>query len=386
MSHDFDIAIIGAGIAGASTAWALLEAAPTLRVALIEMEDRPGYHTTGRSAAVWVESYGGPGIVPLSRASRDFFGAPPDGFGPLLEHRPDLFIEGPDDPGGLDRLAAELDSGKVAYQWLDAAQMAALPTGPMLRPEWRQRGLVEPDCHDIDVAGLHQGFLRGCGGARPTLITNAEVTGLERTAGRWTITARAGRFTAATIVNAAGAWADGLAVLAGALPRGLMPLRRTMAVLRIDPPPPRDMMVVMDAAGHFYFKPDAERLWLSPHDEIPDVPHDVRPDEMDLAIVIDRFEQATTVQVKRLESSWAGLRTFAPDRLPVFGFDGAVDGLFWCAGQGGFGIQTAPAAGRLCAALLLGGTPPLDPAPYAATRAGIRTNPWPTSGQNIQDD
>ncbi len=369
MSTDFDIAIIGAGIGGASTAWALLEAAPHLRIALIEMEDRPGYHTTGRSAAVWIESYGGPGIVPLSKASREFFGAPPEGFGPLLDHRPDLFIEGPEDAGALDRLAAELDVGGVDYYWLDAGQMADLPTGPMLRPDWRKRGLVEPDCHDIEVAGLHQGFLRGSNGAKPTLICNAEVTALDRSNGVWRIATKAGDVTAPIIVNAAGAWADGLATMAGAQSRGLTPLRRTMAVLGIDPPPPADMMVVMDAAGHFYFKPDGSRLWLSPHDEIPDVPHDVRPDEMDLAVVIDRFEQATTVRVKRLESSWAGLRTFARDRLPLFGFDGAVDGLFWCAGQGGFGIQTAPAAGRLCAAMLLGNTPALDPAPYAATRA-----------------
>ncbi|WP_156256574.1 NAD(P)/FAD-dependent oxidoreductase [Sandarakinorhabdus oryzae] len=372
---DFDIAIIGAGIAGASTAWALLEAAPTLRVALIEMEEQPGYHTTGRSAAMFIESYGGPGVVPLSKASRGFFGAPPAGFQPLLTHRPSLTIEGPADPGGLARVAAEHDASGVPYQALDAAALAATPAGPLLKPEWSQRALMEPDCHDIDVAALHQGFLRGVGGARPTVLTNAEVTGLDRQGGIWRIATRAGELTAPLLVNAAGAWADGVAALAGAAPLGLMPLRRTMAVLRIDPPPPADMPTVMSSDGRFYFKPDGDRLWLSPHDEIPDVPHDVRPDEMDLAIVIDRFEQATNVQVKRLESSWAGLRTFAPDRLPVFGFDGAVDGLFWCAGQGGFGIQTAPAAGRLCAALLLGGTPPLDPAPYAATRAGIGTNP-----------
>ncbi|MBU6164953.1 MAG: FAD-binding oxidoreductase [Alphaproteobacteria bacterium] len=366
---DFDIAIIGAGIAGASAAWALLKAAPALRVALIEMEDRPGYHTTGRSAAFWVESYGGPAIVPLSRASRDFFGAPPAGFGPLLQPRPALTIEAPDDPGGLERMAAEFDDSGAAYRWLDAGQMAALSSAAMLRPEWNRRGLVEDDCHDIDVAGLHQGFLRGCGGARPTLICNAAVTRLDRLAGRWRITTAAGEFSAATIVNAAGAWADPVAALAGAAPRRIQPLRRTMAVLRLDPPPPADLMVVMDAAGRFYFKPDGGRLWLSPHDEVPDVPHDVRPDELDLAMVIDRFEQATTVKVLRLESSWAGLRSFAPDRAPVYGPDGGVDGLFWCAGQGGFGIQTAPAAGELCAALLLGTTPPLDPAPYLATRA-----------------
>lgn len=365
----FDIAIIGAGIAGASTAWALLEANPHLRVALIEMEDRPGYHTTGRSAAFWVESYGGPKIVPLSRASREFFGAPPAGFPALLSLRPGLTIEAPDDSGGLERVAAEFDAGGVAYRWLDAAAMAALSSAPMLRPQWRQRGLLEPDCHDIDVAGLHQGFLRGCRDARPTLICHAEVERLERNGGQWQISTRAGTVQAPVLVNAAGAWADGLAVMAGARPRGVQPLRRSMAVLRIDPPPPADLMVVMDAAGRFYFKPDGGRLWLSPHDETPDVPHDVRPDDLDIATVIDRFEQATTVTVQRLETSWAGLRSFAPDRAPLFGFDGEVDGLFWCAGQGGFGIQTAPAAGRLCAALLLGRSPPLDPTPYLATRA-----------------
>jgi D-arginine dehydrogenase len=375
MSQDFDIAIIGAGIAGASTAWALLEAAPTLRIALIEMEERPGYHTTGRSAAIFIESYGGPGVVPLSRASRAFFGTPPAGFGPLFQHRPSLIIEGPDDAGGLERVAAEYDEGGVTYDWLDAAALAASSVGPLLRPDWCRRALIEPDCHDIDVAALHQGFLRGVDGARPTLITNAEVAGLDRCAGTWRISTRAGEISAPVLVNAAGAWADGVATLAGAAPKGLMPLRRTMAVLRIDPLPPTDLPTVMSSDGSFYFKPDGERLWLSPHDEIPDVPHDVRPDEMDLAIVIDRFEQASTAQVKRLESSWAGLRTFAADRLPIYGFDGAVEGLFWCAGQGGFGIQTAPAAGRLCAALILGGTvrpdTAVDPSPYAATREGL---------------
>lgn len=364
----FDMLIIGAGIAGASTAWAVLEQAPALRIGLLEMEDRPGYHTTGRSAAFWVESYGGPGIVPLSRASRAFFGSPPPGFGTLLSPRPDLFVEGPDDPGGLDRMAAEFDAGGVAYRWLDAAAMAALPSAGLLRANWQRRGIIEPDCHDIDVAALHQGFLRGPDGARPALICNAAVSAMQRVGGQWLVDTPAGRFAAPVLVNAAGAWADAIAALAGARPRGVQPLRRTMAVLRIDPAPPADLPVVMDVAGEFYFKPDGSRLWLSPHDEVPDVAHDVRPDDFDLAVVIDRFERATTARVQRLESSWAGLRSFAPDRLPLFGFDDAAAGLFWCAGQGGFGIQTAPAAGRLCAALLLGRTPPLDPAPYAATR------------------
>jgi D-arginine dehydrogenase len=365
---NFDVGIIGAGIAGASLAWSLAQRAPGLRVMLIEMEAQPGYHTTGRSAAFWVESYGGPGIVPLSKASRAFFEAPPPGFchRPLLTPRPALFIAPPDLPGALPAMAAEFDEGKVAYEWLDAHALAASPAAAMLRAEWRQEGIFEPDCYDIDVAALHQGYLRG-----RAVMTDAGVTGLARDGDGWRIATKAGEVRANVVVNAAGAWADGVAAMAGARPRGLQPLRRTMAVLDIDPAPPADLPVVLDAGGRFYFKPDSGRLWLSPHDETPDVPHDVRPDEMDLAVVIDRFEQATTVRVKRLESSWAGLRTFAPDRLPVFGWDGAVDGFFWCAGQGGFGIQTAPAAGDLCAALLLGEAPVLDPALWLATRAAI---------------
>ncbi|MEY2882321.1 MAG: hypothetical protein RL490_45 [Pseudomonadota bacterium] len=364
-----DVAIVGAGIAGASLAWSLGQrSGGALSVALVEMESQPGYHTTGRSAAFWVESYGGPGIVPLSRASRSFFTDPPAGFtpGPLLSPRPGLNIAPPDDAGELDALAAEFDQGGVAYQRLAAEALAAYP---ILKPEWRTRALLEGDSYDIDVAALHQGFLRGLAGWKPTLLTDAEVTAATRQDGVWTLTTRAGPVRARTLVNAAGAWADGLATLVGARPRGLQPLRRTMAVLIIDPPPPADLPVIFDAKGRFYCKPDGGRLWLSPHDETPDVAHDVRPDEMDLAIVIDQFEQASTARIVKLDSSWAGLRTFTADRLPVFGWDGAVEGLFWCAGQGGFGIQTAPAAGDLCAALLLGEAPVVDATPYLATRA-----------------
>jgi D-arginine dehydrogenase len=278
-----------------------------------------------------------------------------------------MFIAPPDDPTALPALAAELDAGGVAYQWLDAATLAASTAGAMLRPSWCTAAIVQPDCFDIDVAALHQGYLRGVA----ALATDAQVTGLAHGAEGWTIATRAGVFSARVVVNAAGAWADDVATLAGVRPRGLQPLRRTMAVLDIDPPPPADLPIVLDAAGRFYFKPDGARLWLSPHDETPDVAHDVRPDEIDLAMVIDRFEHASTARVRRLETSWAGLRTFAPDRLPVFGWDGAVDGFFWCAGQGGFGIQTAPAAGDLCAALLLGEAPAIDAGPYLAMRAGI---------------
>jgi D-arginine dehydrogenase len=230
----------------------------------------------------------------------------------------------------------------------------------MLRPEWRQAGIFEADCHDIDVAALHQGFLRGAA----EVLTDFRVERAERVGGMWRLN---DSVEAPVVVNAAGAWADQVAALLGCLPRGLQPLRRTMAVLRLDPEPPADLPVVMDSALRFYFKPDSGRLWLSPHDETLDVPHDVRPDEMDLAVVIDRFEHVSTSRVMRLESSWAGLRTFAPDRKPVLGWDGAVEGVFWCAGQGGFGIQTAPAVAELCAKVLTGEL--ADAGDYDAGRA-----------------
>jgi D-arginine dehydrogenase len=260
-------------------------------------------------------------------------------------------------------MAAEFDEGGVAYTRMDADMLAASPAAVMLRPEWRQRGLWQDGGSDIDVAALHQGYLRGREVAR-----DARVSAIVRQSEGWRLETAAGPIVARTIVNAAGAWGDEVAAMAGVQPLGLRPLRRSMAVLQTDPPPPADLPVVLDAAGRFYFKPDSGRLWLSPHDETPDVPHDVRPDEMDIAVVIDRFEQASPAKVKRLETSWAGLRTFAPDRLPVFGFDPHVPGFFWCVGQGGIGIQTAPAAGELCAALLLGEAPAVDAAPYAPER------------------
>lgn len=338
----YDVVIIGAGIAGASLGWALAQRG--VRVALLEAEDRPGYHTTGRSAAFWVESYGGTEIVPLSRASRAFFVAPPEGFGALLSLRPGLHLRAPDDAGQFEALAAEFDAGGVRYERVGAEWLARYP---MLRGEWRQAAILEPDCHDIDVAALHQGYLRGV----PEVLTDLRVEAVERVGGVWRLN---GCVEAPVVVNAAGAWADAVGAVFGCRGRGLVPLRRTMAVLKLDPAPPADLPVVMDASGRFYFKPDGGRLWLSPHDETPDVAHDVRPDEMDLAVVIDRFERASTSRVVKLEHSWAGLRTFAPDRRPVLGWDGDVEGVFWCAGQGGFGIQTAPAVSALCADVLLG--------------------------------
>ena len=356
--------MVGAGMGGASLAYFL---APHAEVLLLEAEDTPGYHTTGRSAAFWVPSYGGPAVLPLTEASRAFFVEPPEGFArPLLTPRAGLHLAPPGDDVSLTALDAALAAAGIVPERLDAATLAA--RFPMLRPEWTRAGLVEHDCWDIDVAALHAGFLAGARRAGAKLIGGARVARLDRVADEWRIATTPGNFVADVIVDAAGAWADELAMLAGAEPLGLSPLRRTMVVLDVEPAPDPALPVTFDAAGSLYFKPDAGRMWVSPHDETPDVPRDAVAEEIDIAVAVDRFESATRYRVRRVERHWAGLRTFAPDRVPVIGYDPHVRGLFWSAGHGGIGIQTAPAWGKLAADLLLGRVTELDAAPFAPGR------------------
>jgi D-arginine dehydrogenase len=364
----FDILIIGAGIGGASLAHALLERAPTLKLCILEAESQPGYHTTGRSAAFYAETYGGPSVQPLTTASRRFFECPPKGFSDtaIVSPRGALHIRHADAPGSLAALEAEFSNGGVAHQRLGTEGVLKLV--PYLRPEWSQTAIWEPGCADIDVAGLHQGYLRAAKRAGATLATDARTEAIRRADGVWHVTTPAGTFQAATLVNAAGAWADEVAALAGIAPIGIQPLRRTIVVTDVRPDAPADLPVVMDAGGSLYFKPDAGRLWISPHDETADIPHDVQPDEMDMAVALDRFEQMCDWPIRRLASKWAGLRNFAPDRLPVLGPDPAEAGFHWCAGQGGWGIQTAPAASAISAALILGEAPL---AAYSGIAAGI---------------
>jgi D-arginine dehydrogenase len=358
-----DIAIIGAGMAGASLA---AELAPHAQVLLLEAEDAPGYHATGRSAAFWEECYGGPGVVPLTRASGAYLAE--HGF---LTQRGALYVGRAEDRAAMDAFCASYQGTGVTIERL--APQALGKKVPQIRPEWSE-ALYQPACADIDVAGLHQHYLAAARRAGVAVVTRAEVTGLTRSGGAWTITtARGEAFRAATIVNAAGAWADIIARLAGVRPIGITPLRRTVAVLRVDPPAPADLPLVLDIGGGFYFKPDAGRLWLSPHDEIPSDPCDAAPEEIDVAIAIDRFQTVTDWRIAAVERRWAGLRSFAPDRMPVYGPDPEAAGFFWFAGQGGFGIQTAPAAARLGAQVLLGQGPDamtagIDPAAYAPAR------------------
>lgn len=360
-----DVAIIGAGMAGASLAYFLGDRA---NVTLFEGEAHPGYHTTGRSAAFYAETYGGVAIQPLTTASKRFFESPPPGFSdlPLLTPRGGLHISDESSLGALDALAASFAGTGVRIERLGSDRVAA--RWPQLRREWLAGALWEPDCSDIDVAALHQGFLAGARRAGAKLVTDARVTALVHAAGRWRIGSSAGDFTVDIVVDAAGAWGDIVAQMAGVRPIGLMPLRRTVVAVEVDPSAPTDLPLVVAADGSFYFKPEAGRLWASPHDEIPCAPADVQPEEYDVALAIDRLEQATHWRIRRLERAWAGIRTFAPDRAPVYGFDADRPGFFWNVGQGGFGIQTAPAAGRLTAALLLGEAPTLAAAPYTAAR------------------
>ena len=234
--------------------------------------------------------------------------------------------------------------------------------------------MAAPFCADIDVAGLHQHYLGLAKRHGTGAVCRARIASAMRRGGVWELTAERGEtWRASVLVNAAGAWADSLAAMAGAVPLGIAPKRRTMVQLRVAPAAPADLPLVLDINGGFYFKPDNARLWLSPHDEIPSEPCDAAPEEIDVAIAIDRFQQVTDWRIEAVERRWAGLRSFTPDRLPAYGFDPACEGFFWFAGQGGFGIQTAPAAARLGAQLLLGQGPDamtarIDPAAYAPDR------------------
>ncbi|WP_085217179.1 NAD(P)/FAD-dependent oxidoreductase [Allosphingosinicella indica] len=367
----YDIAVLGAGIAGASIA---AEIAPYASVVLIEAESQPGYHATGRSAAFWSETYGGPAVQPLTSASGPFLAQPPGDFAdrPFLSERRELHLAR--DAAGraaLDGFESQFAGSGVALDRLDRSAVAGLVPG--LRSDWTD-GVLEPSCTDIDAAALHVAYLRAARASGAALMTDARVEAAQRVSDGWGIDTRAGPVEAGIIVNAAGAWADAVASASGVRPLGLKPYRRTMVQLRVDPPAPEDMPLVIDALGTFYFKPETGgRLWLSPHDETPCDPCDAAAEEIDVATAIARLQEVVDWRVERVEHSWAGLRTFAPDRLPVYGFAPDAADFFWFAGQGGFGIQTAPAAAKLAAALLLGRAPDamvaaIDPAPYAPGR------------------
>jgi D-arginine dehydrogenase len=357
--QNFDFTVVGAGIAGASIAY---ELSRDCTVCLLEAEERPGVHATGRSAALFAPSYGGREMRALTRASKGFFLAPPDGFSdsPLLRERGCLYIARSDQHNLLTGLVAAIRTSGGTL--LDLPAEVAFERVPLLRRDYVAEAVFDPDAMDIDVNSVHQGFMRGARTNGTRVITNHRLGRISREKDQWSIQLNDGQLIQARVlINAAGAWADEVAQACGALPIGLQPLRRT--ALLIEPPENVDIRswpAVIDAEELFYFKPDGGKLLLSPADETPAVPGDVQPDDLDVAIAVDRVEKALDIEVRRVTHSWAGLRTFSPDRAPVCGYDPRITGFFWCAGQGGYGIQSAPAMARAAASLARGERLPTD--------------------------
>lgn len=359
----FDVAIVGAGIAGAALAWQL---APQARVLLLEREAQPGLHSTGRSAAMFMASYGPPQARALTRASRAGYESPPAGFCdiPIVSPRGALYVGWHGQEALLDATEKGLRASGTAIERLDAA--AALQRVPVLRAEGLAGALWEPDALDLDVHALHQGYLRGARRHGGALWCDAELARATREAGAWTLVLADGRTLRTDhLVNAAGAWADGVAARCGSRPLGLQPKRRS--AFTFDAPtgvPHRSWPVTAGIDERWYFKPDAGQLLGSPANADPVPAHDVMPEELDIATGIAAVEERTTLRIRRPRRTWAGLRTFAPDGELVIGFD--AEGLFWLAGQGGYGIQSAAGAALLAASLLRG-----EPLPPALAHEGV---------------
>lgn len=362
-----DALIIGGGMAGASCGYFLADDA---RVVLLEREEQAGYHTTGRSAALFYESYGNAVIRRITRATRGFLESPPDGFatGPILGPRGMLTVATEDLVTRLDAQSSQEVGPRT--EALEGDALFAL--APFLRRDRIVKGVYEPDAMDIDVNALLQGFLRGLRAKGGRTVTDAEVLSLARDGAVWRVETRAGTFEAPVVINAAGAWCDSLAALAGVPPVGLVPKRRT--AFTFDPPAGADVarwpgVDLVDES--WYVIPNAGRVLGSPADETPSEPCDAQPDEYDVAVAVDRIMTDTSFDIRRLASRWAGLRSFVADKSPVVGFDPEAEGFLWLAGQGGYGIQTSAGMGRLSAALALGRGVPEDMAALGLTAADL---------------
>lgn len=362
--NEWDAIVVGAGMAGASVGYFL---APHARVLLLEREGQPGVHSTGRSAAMFCEGYGSAQVRALTRASRDFLAAAPAGFAqhPLLHRRGMLMIGSAEQAAAVQRVYAELGAHSGELRLLDTAALQAMV--PVLEPAAARIGMLDPAAADIDVNELHQGFLRGLRAQGGALRCDVQIDAIERVGSQWQVRAGDESWRAPLLVNAAGAWVDQLAALAGVAPIGIEPRRRSAFLFT----PPEglataDWPLVIDADESFYFKPDAGLLLGSPANADPVEPQDVQPEELDIALGIHRIEQATTLRIRRPKRTWAGLRSFVADGDLVGGFAPDAPGFFWVAAQGGYGIQTSPAMGEACACLALG-----RPLPAALRDAGI---------------
>ncbi len=372
MQHH-DVAIIGGGIAGLSLAHFL---APHRSVVVLEREAANGYHSTGRSAAEFTLRDNAPAVNALARISHAFMAEPPEGFAavPLLTARGSLWIgpAGREDAVERARLAAEADGVAVVALTVEDAVRRV----PFLDPGHVAAAYFDPDYWDIDVDQLLQGYARTARRAGAELIAGAELLRAHHDGRRWSIETSAGTFSATVLVDAAGGWADTVASLCGVAPAGIVPHRRT--AITVDLPAEIDagaLPEVNEIDETYYFKPDAGRLLVSPADETLCEASDAQPEELDIAYAVHYLEEATTLKVSRIASSWAGLRSFSADRLPVIGPAADNPAFFWLAGQGGYGILTSPAIGALAAALITGTALPeafeanaVDPALFSPRR------------------
>lgn len=361
------MAIVGGGIAGVSAGYALAQTMPGASLALFEVEATLTHHTTGRSAAVFIENYGALSLRPLTIASKPFYLEPPpslaaliDRHEPFLTRRGYLAVAPPGQESTIDQLVAE---GRAINPAIAAISVEdALSIAPMLRADRVAAALYEPDASAIDVAGVHQAFLRGFRTAGGTVSLTTRVAAARPdpnrgSQGGWVIDTSEGPVSCRWLINAAGAWGDVVATAAGVAPIGLRPLRRTAFMVRSPFPGSASWPLVADAAHAWYANPDGEQFLCSPADETPSEPCDAKPLEIDIARAIERINEATTLDIRSITSSWAGLRTFSPDRGMVIGPDPAHPNFIWCVGQGGTGIQTAPGAGQLVADLVTTGKP-----------------------------
>jgi len=375
MSNQYDVVIIGGGIAGASLAYRL---AGRRSAALLEREPQFGYHSTGRSAAEFSRQFHAPAIGRLTAASYDFLASPPDGFSPvdLLKRRGNLVIAA---AGHRDRLApfyAEVCTTSPESRWLGIDE--ALTMAPFLRAEYVAGAFFDPDCWDIDVDALLQGYMRGARRGGVSVRGDCHITAITRRADGYCIDTGDGPVEAGILVDAAGGWADAVARQAGIAGLDVVPHRRT--AITVDVPSGIDVSVVPEVSEVtelFYMKPEGGRLMLSPADATPCEPGDVQPEDIDVAYAMHYLEAATILPAHRLSHKWAGLRSFAPDRLPVVGFSPDDPRFFWLAGQGGSGIMTSPALSRWAADLLCGCKPAddlvgrgLDPFAFSPARFG----------------
>lgn len=359
----YDFIVIGAGMAGASAAFELAEDSNVL---LIEAEAQPGYHSTGRSAALFTRNYGTPLVRKINALSEPFFRAPPHGFTdqPLLHPRGALTVAAPGNEAVLD---AVLKASTTDHPIVEMATGAALDLVPFLRPERLSRAVFEQGVTDIDVALMLQAYLKGFKARGGTLCCNAPVSTLARSNGTWMVTAGNATYRCRTIINAAGAWADQIGRMAGLSPIGLVAKRRTAIIVDALPGTDVACLPCVDfSSSDAYIKPEAGKLMACPGDATPTVPQDVQPDEMDMAITADLIQRETIIPVRRISHSWAGLRSFVSDESPVMGYDPSAENFVWHAGQGGYGIMMAPALAKAVASVCQN-----EPLPEAFSSSGM---------------